>query len=313
MKSIKVLLGLVLLVALSSVGYAQTILTNTTLSAAIADSNSRSVSVTSATNITALSTFIYVDRELIDVRAVSGTILTVVRGAGGTFAAPHASSAPVFVIPGSLSTLFRVIPQGSCTRTNEIALPRIEPVSGTVSDCLGGQWVNGDALQINRTLNSTMRLPDPGGVALTALETAGTAAGASTEEYCTELDLPYSVLITGLGILNGTTVGTDKHIAILRDSSGKVLATSAVAGTTTSGASTYQTHNFTAKYYAVGPARYFGCMQANGTTDTVRHAITAVNNNVLAGKLTGQTFGTVVAATMPSTFTTALGPYFSIF
>jgi hypothetical protein len=198
-------------------------------------------------------------------------------------------------------------------------LPRIHPASGTISDCIGGQWINGDALQTTRSVfGSTsvfgLRLPDPGGTALTALETAGTAAGATTEEYCTELDVPFSMVATGLAPLNGTTVGTDKHIVILRDASGNKLANSATAGTTTSGASTYQHHDFTSKYYIVGPARYFGCMQANGTTDTVRHAITAVNNNVIAGKLTGQTFGTIVAApTMPTTFTTALGPYFQIY
>jgi hypothetical protein len=135
----------------------------------------------------------------------------------------------------------------------------------------------------------------------------------ATEQYCTEIDIPVSYMLTGLAVLNGTTVGTDKHLLILYDSSGNVLANSAVAGATTSGASTYQKYNFLSKYYAVGPARYFACMMANGTTDTVRHAITAVNDNVLAGKLTGKTFGTVTSITPPSTFTTALGPYFALY
>jgi hypothetical protein len=322
-KTLKLFSSLLLFAGIS---FGQTILTNTTMGAAVADSNTTIVSVASATGINVpsssdytQSTFLYVDRELMDVRAKNGTTIQVVRGAEGTTAAPHVSGALVFVVPSYLSTYFHGIPQGSCTRGNELALPRIHPVSGVISDCIGGQWINGDALQTTRAVfGSTsvfgLRLPEPGGTALTALETAGTAAGASTEEYCTELDIPFSMVATGLAPLNGTTVGTDKHIVILRDSSGNKLANSATAGTTTAGASTYQHHDFTSKYYVVGPARYFGCMQANGTTDTVRHLATAVNNNVIAGKLTGQTFGTIVAApTMPTTFTTVLGPYWQIY
>jgi hypothetical protein len=319
MKKTLITLLLAVLVLAAPVA-AQTILTNTTLAAAVSSSSAKSFNLTSVTGVSAPSgsdytkqTFLYVDRELVDVQSVSGTIVNVVRGIGGTFAASHASGAVVFVMPAYLTTYFGAIPQGSCTRGNELALPRIYAASGIISDCLGGQWINGDSLQSTRTLNSLYRFPDPGGTALTALETAGTAAGAATEQYCTEVDIPVSYLLTGLAVLNGTTVGTDKHLLILYDSSGNILANSAVAGATTSGASTYQKYNFTSKYYAVGPARYFACMMANGTTDTVRHAITAVNDNVLAGKLTGKTFGTVTSITPPSTFTTALGPYFALY
>lgn len=306
--------------ALMGGSFAQTILTNTTLSAAVTSSSVTTVVVTSATGINAPSatdpskaTYIFVDREAMDVRAVNGTTLTVVRGASNSAASAHASSAVVFVIPANLSTLFDQIPEGSCTRANELALPRIDFVSGIVSDCLGGQWIQGDAVQTTRQSFNGFRYPDPGATALTALETAGTAPSAATEQYCTEIDLPYSFLITGLAALNGTTVGTDKHLMILYDSSGNVLANSAVAGATTSGASTYQKYNFLNKYYAVGPARYFACVQTNGTTDTLRHAITAVNDNVLGGAITAQVFGTVAAVTVPSTFTTAKAPYYLVF
>lgn len=339
LKSLFILIGLL---AVTSSGFAQTILANTTLSATMPSSASTASTtgnpsiavVASATGISAptpntsntygvatseAQSYIYVDRELMEVRAVSSTTLTVIRAVAGTAGSSHASGAIVLVVPASAifggNARYGSIPQGSCTRANELFLPHIQFVSGVISDCLGGQWVNGDVWQTTRFVNGSLglRLPDPGATALTALETAGTAAGAATEEYCTEIDLPYSMLLTGLGVLNGTTVGTDKHLLDLRDSSGIVVANSAVAGAVTAVASTYQKYNFTTPYFAVGPARYFGCMQANGTTDTVRHTITAVNNNVFAGKLTGQTFGTLVTATMPSTFTTALGPYYLLF
>src|SRR5690349_21356969 len=112
MKKLTIILGMVLFLA--SLGSAQSILVNTTLAAAVADSKVQLISVASATGINAPSltdytkrTQLYVDRELMDVKAVSGTTITVIRGAGGTVAAPHASSAFVFVIPVYLSQNFR--------------------------------------------------------------------------------------------------------------------------------------------------------------------------------------------------------------
>lgn len=316
-----------LIPGLQSQAAAQTILTMTTLSSAVADGSQQKISVASATGINAPSTsdptkatFLYVDRELMDVEGVSGTTLTVIRGSGSTAGRPHPSSALAFVIPAYLVNFSGgdygrppAVPAGSCTRANETYLPRIQFISGLVSDCLGGQWVTGDALMTQRLTFSGFRFPDPGGTALTALETAGTAAAANTEIYCSEIDLPYSQLLTGIAPLNGTTVGTNKHFALLYDSSGNVLANTATAGVTTSGASTYQKMNFVTKYYAVGPARYFACDGLNGTTDTIRHAITAVNDNVLGGAVTGQVFGTAAAVTLPTTFTTAKAPYFLLF
>lgn len=321
------LLGYAGLIPGTQTAAAQTILTTTTLSAAVADSSAQRITLTSATGVTAPSavdntkaTFVYVDRELMDVEAVSGTTVTVIRGAESTAGRTHASGALVFIIPAYLVQFSGTpygappaVPAGSCTRSTEMYLPRIQFVSGMVSDCLGGQWVTGDALTTQRQTNSGFRSPDPGGTALTALETAGTAAGASTEIYCSEVNIPYSMLLTGLGVLNGTTVGTNKHFAILYDSTGNVLANTAILGTTTAGASTYQKMNFVTKYYAVGPARYFACDGINGTTDTIRHAITAVNDNIIGGTITAQVFGTAAAVTLPTTFTTAKVPYFLLF
>lgn len=319
MKKLTITLSVIL--ALASFALGQTILTNTTLSTAVADGNSKVIAVASATGINAPSssdntkaTYLYVDRELLFVEAVNGTQLTVRRGASGTIGQAHASGANVFVVPAYLSTFFATTPAGSCTRGNELALPRINPKSGIISDCLGGKWVNsGPEQETTYPQPNGIRTPDPGATALTALETAGTAPSAATEQYCTELDIPQSMMITGLAALNGTTVGTDKHLVILYDSTGNALANSATAGATTSGASTYQKENFTAKYFVPGPVRLFGCVQTNGTTDTIRHAITAVNDNVLGGAVTGQTFGTVAAVTLPSTFTTAKAPYFLVY
>lgn len=320
MKNLKhFLVGLVLVLS-ASVGFAQTILTNTTLSAAVSSSSVQQVVVASATGINAPSvtdstkaTIIYVDREAMFVEGVNSTTLTVIRGYAGTFAAPHASSAFVFVIPENLSTYFNVLPQGSCTRTNEIALPRIHFASGLISDCLGGQWIQGDAYQTQRALFGIgLQFPNPGANAYSGIQTAGTALAAATQIECTEINLPYSMVMTGIGVLNGTA-HTDNIWVLLYDSSGKVLATSATAGAASSGDSVYQKLNFTSKYYAVGPARYFGCWGANGTTATVRHMLTGINDTQFAGAVTGQVFGTAANITPPSSFTTAKGPYLEVF
>jgi hypothetical protein len=325
-----------LVVLLSPFAGAQTILPTTTLSSSITSAGGSVIQVASATGISAptpnsgnvagiatsnATTFLYVDRELMQVAGVSGTTILVIRAQGSTAGAPHASGAIVFVIPLSAQILWSggaygyppAVPEGSCTRSSELYLPRIQFISGIVSDCLGGQWVSGDALQTTRSLPPFLA-PPIGATLQTAIDTSGNAAGASTEQYCTEIYLPYSKLLTGLAPLNGTTVGTNKWITILYDSTGNVLANTAVAGTLTSGASTYQQIAFTSPYYAVGPATYYGCLQANGTTDTYRRVNTAGNQGLFAGKLTGGTFGTVPnPITVPATFTTALGPYFELY
>jgi hypothetical protein len=322
----KTLLTSLFVLLIASLSFGQTILTNTTLGAAVSSSSTLTVVVASATGITAPSTtdytkatYVYVDRELLDVRAVNGTTLTVVRGANGTAASTHASGAVAFVIPAYKATYVGgggpspAAPAGSCTRSNELILPRIQFATGRISDCLGGQWVTGDATQTTRA-TVVIQNPPTGGTLYTALETAGTAAGASTEMYCTQVNLPFSKLLTGLKVLNGTTVGTNKFQVMLYDSGGKLLANSAAAGATTANASTYQAVAFTTPFYAVGPTAYFGCFTLNGTTDTVRHLVTSADQGLLAGKITGLTFGTAPASiTPPSSFTTALGAYLELY
>jgi hypothetical protein len=128
--------------------------------------------------------------------------------------------------------------------------------------------------------------------------------------YCSEIDLPANKLVTGLGVLNGTTVGTDNHLVALYDATGNLIANSAVAGVVAASASTYQTIAFTTSYYLVGPAQYFGCLQTNGTTATVRMIVTGTQDTFLTKGVTSITFGTIPATiTVPTTFTTAVGPY----
>jgi hypothetical protein len=347
-RKLAVLFALILCCA--SLAGAQTLLVNTTLSAAAPGMGSVSgatptgnmslVSVASATGISApapntsltsgllatsdAQSYLYVDRELMQVKAVSGTNITVIRGVAGTGASSHASGALVFVVPSSAIGVWSgggfaaasqgpSSPQGSCTRSNELFLPRIHFASGAISDCVGGQWVNGDAAQTTRSSGSVLYHPQPGAVIYSSINSTGTVLAATTM-YCTELDMPFSKLVTGLADLLGSVGGTDKHIVALYDSTGNLLANSATAGTTAGTASTYEHISFTAPYYVVGPAVYYGCLQTNGTTATVRMLVTSTQDGYTTKGFTGQTFGTVPATiTVPTTFTTAVGPYWQMF
>lgn len=285
---------------------AQTVLLPTTLSSAVSDSSGKTIVVASATNFVQFNVA-YVDHELMDIQAVNGTTITVRRGAGGTNASPHASGALVWV--GTPNQFFaRPVPEekaGSCTRGNELVLPYINVNTGVISDCLGGYWVNG----VNNILSPFhVVAPPTAGTIYTSLNTNGTTV-SNTTLYCTEVNLAANKLLTGIALLNGTTVGADKQYVILYDSAGNKLANSALAGTTTANASTYQQRAFTSKYYAVGPAQYFACFQSDTGTDSVRMAITSVNDQILTKGQTGATFGTIPALTVPTTFTSAVGPY----
>ena len=73
-------------------------------------------------------------------------------------------------------------------------------------------------------------------------------------------------------------------------------------------ASTYVKFAFTSQYLTVGPGQYFACTQSNGTSDTIRMLVTGTQDTYLTTSKTG-TFGTIPAITVPTTFTSAVGPY----
>lgn len=298
--------------------HAQLILNNTTLSAAIADGSVRTFNVVSATGINAASyqdntknTFLYIDRELMNVENVQGTLVTVTRGLGGTQAQGHPSGALTFVVPAYLGTFWFGLPapQGACNRTAVIALPVISPSEGIISDCQNGRWVNGNFTQTSASTFYRLEAPTIGAISNAAAVGTSTATVAA-ELYCTEVRLPYSKLLTGLAPHIGATGGTDKWIVALYDAGGNLLANSAVAGATVGTASTWQQTAFTTPYYAVGAAQYFGCVMSNGTTATADLVTTGKDDNILTFKsASAGTFGTLPNFTAPTAFTTLNGAY----
>ncbi len=297
------------------------LLVPTTLASAVTSGSTRTIVVTSATNCI-VGNIAYIESEATKIEAVNSTTLTAQRGASGTTGVAHPNGAYVVCgVPGAFApTSFSKVggagnPIGSCTRASQLYLPLFNFKTGTVTDCLGGTWVSGSPFNSGTVTSTRFHVvsPDPGGTVYTSLNTSGTAVGATTL-YCTEVFLPTNKLLTGIGVLNGTTVTGNARYVILYDSAGNALANSALAGQASVTASIYENYAFTAKFFAIGPQQYFGCFQDNAVgSTTVRMAVTQVNDNILTKGQTGATFGTVPALVVPTTFATAVGPYIYLF
>lgn len=170
------------------------------------------------------------------------------------------------------------------------------------------------------SINSTATIRDAGldtgptrvlniplnGTALASLGTDAVHVAGTT--YFAEIELKHFKRVTGIGVLNGTTVGTDNlNVAIYPGTGGAALATSTLAGTTSAGADVFQQIPFTA-IIPLPPGRYFIAVQCNGTTAaTQRLAAGTLYNLVSTTSATG-TFGTFPSLTAPTTFTANVGP-----
>lgn len=329
MKTLRFLCPMVLLAVVSLAG--QAVPTITTLSAAVTTpsttlSASNFVTLTSATGVVAPTTAnplgtsgascLFIDKEAMRVSfgGISGTTIRVSRGYASTASTPHLSGATVWILPCQLFGPEKqgVAVGGSCSIGTELVLPWINTQTGDIWQCLGGtatttgRWAK--AIFSGGTPPNFILSPNPASAAYTGINTNGTAMSA-TVLNCTEMYIPASKLLTSLGVLNGTTVGTDKHIAYLYSAlGGSPLANSALAGATSSGASAYQYFTLTSQYYAVA-GDYFVCFQSNGATDTIRMTLTGIGDQILTKGQTGSTFGTAPTLVAPTTFTTAVGPY----
>ena len=143
------------------------------------------------------------------------------------------------------------------------------------------------------------------------VSTDGTnATPVITEVYISEIYIPANMTLTGLANFNGSVASGNIKVG-LADSTGAIVATS--ASTAMSGTDGYQRVAFTSTYAAKGPATYYALLFVDNTTARVNcHTL----GNFGAGKQTGQTYATgftTIAASIPTTFTTALGPMMSAY
>ena len=180
--------------------------------------------------------------------------------------------------------------------------------TGTTLDLSSTLSVTGTSTLTGGVVASSGQFKNYNGWASPTLTSGTSTTPSTTTVYLSQIFVAANATLTGIKINNGATVGTDKYIVALFNSAGTPVANSALAGTTTSGANVYQTIPFTATYAAVGPAVYWIALYVNGTTDRF-FSVPAVGEHAgLAGSVTGQTFGTVAAVTLPTTFTADKGP-----
>lgn len=120
-----------------------TALTSTTLAAVVSTADATTVTLTSGTGVTANTTVLYIDREMLRVQtAVGGSTTTwnVVRGFDGTVATAHMNAARVWL--GVRERFYRadVVDRTPCTANNELYFPHINAVTGQIAECEGGFW-----------------------------------------------------------------------------------------------------------------------------------------------------------------------------
>lgn len=144
-----------------------------------------------------------------------------------------------------------------------------------------------------------------GSVAYGSLGTNTTPVAGTV--YVAQLNIPVGITIDTIGCLNGGTVGTDKAIYSLYDSTGALIANTALAGVTTSGTDAFQEIALTASEILV-PGVYYVGWQTNGTTTRFRTAAASTYITMATGSATG-TFGTLPAITVPTAFVADKGPF----
>jgi hypothetical protein len=145
---------------------------------------------------------------------------------------------------------------------------------------------------------------DVGSVAYSSLGTSAVHVAGTI--YLAELQMPRSKqTVTGIGVLNGATVGTDNLIAALFDASGRLIAKT--ASTLSAGANAFQEIAFSPLPIRLPTdGTYWIGVQCNGTTATTRRI--AASTFLRRTKSSTGSFGTIPDQTLPSTFTADVGP-----
>jgi hypothetical protein len=211
-------LGNLILTALLALGFAassaipalqaQATLSSTTLGAAVTSEGTTTVVVASATGITANRTMLQVDRERLAVNAVSGTTLTVQRGADGTKAATHASGATVYL--GGPTQFGETYQSGSCTAANLAVLPVLWAQGGFIYQCNAGTWSQSNQTPVYLATIVGLAAPSAaspaaGGQGLVATGGAGGAQSATTGNGATG---GAPAITGGVGGAGGSSSGT---------------------------------------------------------------------------------------------------------
>lgn len=225
--------------------------------------------------------------------------VTLLRAYGGF------ASGAIVTLPDSTES--SLIAQGLATASTPSTITALEAISQFVTVGGNSAVTNGGGYGTPTVIQGPAITPNTplGAAALTTYDTNGRVHVAGTV-YFSEIYLDATNTWKGIGVLNGTVVGTDNLMVMLYGSSGTLLANSAVAGVVSANASVFQNIDFITPI-TLPSGRYFTAVQCNGTTATTRTLLSIAQPNALTGSVVG-VFGTVPATiTVPTTHTTAVG------
>ena len=156
-----------------------------------------------------------------------------------------------------------------------------------------------------------------GSLALTAYGT-DTVDVAGTV-YVASIDITTPKLVGTLSGLTGTTAPTtDKQLFSLYDSTGNLLASSAIAGLEAATADIFFDQAIALVRGVAGtkilllPGRYFVGNQLNGTTTSMQKIAIATGYQHLVGNSRTGTFGALPTITVPTTLTDVASPVMCI-
>lgn len=316
--------------------------TKTTLSSAIVANSTTQWCVASSTGIVlpslagnTVGSYLVTDKEAAQVigAGASTTCFVVKRGQlGSSSSVSHISGRTVWVgnvatgsgdnsRPFSGGAIAPTPPSGGCTASAQYSLPviYIPPNTALTQDavkfyCFANVWTKGyeQETQGQSPYTSWTTYPTPGNVVAPAAVT-----DVSGKLWFSQIYVGANSTATGACILSGSGGSTDSQIFAVWDSAGNLLANSALAGAV-GATSLLSCQAFVSPIVLAGGNSYFIGVQGNGTTAATFSAYKTggAPTSYLTGVQTGGAFGTILpitAANIPTTFTTAVGPYMSLY
>lgn len=157
------------------------------------------------------------------------------------------------------------------------------------------------------------RLCHTGGLKANASTDGTNLSVVTTELYVAEVFVPATCTLTGVSVFWGDATNGNAKV-MLFGSTGTRLALSASTDVSGHTADAYSTRiPFSATYAAVGPATYYVGVICDDNTHRIN---THVLGDFGAGKITGLVYATeagYATITVPTTFTTGLGPIASLY
>jgi hypothetical protein len=229
--------------------------------------------------------------------AAALSLASVAAIAGGVFPGYPNSSSPGTASTSGATSGGSTIPAGGCIPMDTGAASGLPQTLCVSPNQLVGY--NNTVLPVLK--QTTIPI---GSVALASLGTDTTPVSGTI--YFSQMNLP-AMTVTNIACLNGSAAATDKYIFGLYNSSGTLVANTALAGVTASGTNAFQSIALTTPYTAVS-GQYFVGVQTNGTTTRLRTIATATYLQMATTSQTG-VFGTMAAiGTVPTTVTADVGP-----